>query len=153
MKPLKALMFVLALAPLSAAQADEDSASCTLTVVNALPAEGGIDPALSSLKPFLQAAQFKSWKSFKLVSQDAQTLKAGASAPYAAPNGTVTATYTSHSTNDAGKHRLKGAFELKTKKSSPRIVFTVDEGQPFLFAGEEHNGGILIYALSCKSTK
>ena len=38
-------------------------------------------------------------------------------------------------------------------KSTSKVTFALDEGGFFTVAGEGYSGGILIYALSCKTEK
>jgi hypothetical protein len=160
MKPLPSLLLalsllapsLLALAWTASARADAPGAArCTVRIVHALPGEGGIDPAITRLRPYLENPPFNTWHNFKLLSEKEEQLRPGASAAYPSPNGkTATVTYTEHAT-PAGKHTVRGVFEVEHARSKSKTGFALDEGKFFLVAGEKFNGGILIYSLSCKT--
>ena len=143
------LFGLLALA--GAARADPSSAArCSVKVINALPGEGVIDPAITRLRPYLQNPPFNAWHSFKLLSEKEQELMPGTSASYPLPNGkSATVTYTEHKPGE--RHTVRGIFQVETPRSNSKTGFTLDEGKFFLVAGERFNGGILIYSLSCKT--
>lgn len=126
-------------------------ASCTLTVVNALTPEGGIDPALARLRPYLESPAFKAWKTFKRLSEKDESLREGQTVKYTVPNGAINVTYTGHKLREDNKHALQATIQIDTPKIKTKTSFTVGEGRPFLSAGEPYNDGILIYALTCKT--
>lgn len=127
-------------------------ASCTLTVVHALAAEGGIDPALGRLRKYLESAAFKAWKTFKLLSEKQESIREGQTVKYAAPNGTVSVTYVGHKMR-GDQHAVQASINIETAKFKTKTTYTAGEDKPFLAAGESHNDGILIYALSCKTNQ
>lgn len=138
-------------APASLAQADTGGARCTVKVISALPGQGGIDPAITSLRARLQEPPFNSWHSFKLLSRKEEELKLGASASYPLPNGNhAVVTYREHKSG-GGKHVVRGVFHVDHAKATSETSFALDEGAFFLVAGEKWNGGILIYSLSCQT--
>ena len=149
--PLAALGLCLALSP--PAHADgAPSARCMLKVVNALPGEGTIDPALTRLRPYLQQPPFSHWKAFKLLSEKEEELRPGGNVHYPLPNGKeAVVTYTEHQ-NAAKKHVVRGIIQIETGKgATTKTAFALDEGGLFITAGEAFNRGTLIYALSCKT--
>ena len=127
-------------------------AACTLTVVHALAAEGGIDPALARLRKYLESPAFKAWKTFKLLSEKEETVREGQTAKYSVPNGAVSVTYSGHKVN-GDKHTVQASINIETTKLKTKTTYTAGEDKPFLAAGESHNNGILIYALSCKTNE
>lgn len=146
----------LVLSLFGTAHADDtaEPARCKLRVVHALPQAGGVDEKLAVLKGRLQRAPFGDWKTFRLLSEEERELKPGATAEYALPGGRkALVTFAKHSAADGGKHRVHGALRLEGGKSASKTDFTLDEGGLFLVAGSKHEGGILIYALGCKTEK
>jgi hypothetical protein len=128
------------------------AARCALKVVNALPGDGGIDPRITRLRPYLQQPPYTYWRTFKLLSEKEAELVPGASASYPLPNGrSATVTYTQHATAPDGKHLVRGVFHVDGPRATARTTFSLDEGGLFMVAGEKHAGGILIYSLSCKT--
>lgn len=129
---------------------ENEAASCSLRVVNALPGDGGVDEKLAPLKARLQRAPFLPWKSFRLLSEERRVLKPTESAEYELPGGRkARLVYTEHASTPDGKHHVRGSFALQGDRSSSRTMFSLDEGGVLLIAGQTHAGGILIYALSC----
>jgi hypothetical protein len=153
---LAALLFsVVTLGAARPALADKDNrgaARCMLKVVHALPGEGGIDPGITRLRPYLQQPPYTHWHSFKLLSQQEDEILPGATASYRLPdNRSAKVTYTEHGMSPGGKHLVRGVFHVEGPRASARTTFSLDEGGLFMVAGEKYNGGILIYSLSCKT--
>ena len=72
---------------------------------------------------------------------------------YALPQGRrAQVLYAEHAAAD-GKHVVRGTLTLHGGKSETRTMFALDEGGVLLVAGQKHEGGILIYALSCRTEK
>ncbi|MSP62968.1 MAG: hypothetical protein EXR72_22060 [Myxococcales bacterium] len=135
-------------------RADEPGARCLLRVVHALPQEGGVDEKLAPLKDRLTRAPFREWKTFKLLSTEERDLQPSAAAEYPLPGGQkASLLFAEHATSPEGKHLVRGSFKLEGGKSTSRTMFSLDEGGVLLVAGQKHAGGILIYALSCKTEK
>ena len=127
-------------------------ARCMLRVVHALPGEGGMDPAITRLRAWLQNPPFNQWKSFKLLSEKDQEIRPGGNAHYLLPNGKdAVVTYTEHKNNDK-KHTVRGIFQIESARGATmKTAFSLDEGGILMNAGEAFNRGTLIYALSCKT--
>ena len=141
-----------ALLPSARADGAAPLARCTLKVVNALPGPGGIDPAITRLRTYLEKPPFSHWKSFKLLSEKDDELHPGGSAHYKLPNGKdAVVSYTEH-LSVAKKHIVRGTLQVESAKgATAKTAFSLDEGGFFMFAGEDFNGGMLIYSLSCKT--
>src|SRR4051812_14371167 len=86
-------------------RADEPAppARCAIHSILATAGAGGVDPQLTRLRPYLERPPFSSWKSFKLLSQQEQTIAPGATAQYALPTGNdAVVTYARHELDPAG---------------------------------------------------
>jgi hypothetical protein len=147
----------ISLSALAGAARAEDApqapARCTLRVVHALEQAGGVDGKLALLKEKLSRPPFAAWKTFHLLSEEEQELKPGGEAQYALPDGRkATLTYAEHAHGEK-HHQVRGSLKLEGGKSASRTMFSLDEGGLFLVAGAKHAGGILIYAVSCKTEK
>lgn len=127
-------------------------ASCNVDIIHArTDGDGTMDGQLAGLAEDLKKPPFTSWKTFKLLDKSTASLAEGGSAPFNTPTGgRGTLTYTAHGSRD-GKHVIKLALEVPGNKSSTRSNVTLDEGGHVLVAGIKHQGGILIYAVSCKT--
>lgn len=128
------------------------AARCTLRVVHALPADGGLDPRLDPLRRRLSRPPFSFWKTFQLLSAQEQEIQPESSVEYPLPDGRkARLTYAEHDETPGGKHVVRGSLELEGARSRSRTMFALDEGGLFLVAGQRHGAGILIYALSCQT--
>ena len=146
--------FALLAAPV-AARADEPSARCTLRVIDARHDGSGVDPKISTLKPYLEREPFDDWKSFKLVKTKTTNLAPHGSDTEVLPNDhTATLTYVEHLMSPEGKHRVKLRLELQhgTRKGLT-TTFTLDEGQPLPIALQKKQTQateMLILGISCE---
>jgi hypothetical protein len=136
------------------ARADEaPTAKCAVRLIHAQHDEGGIDPRITLLRPYLQKEPFTAWKSFKLVYEQDVTV---------APESTVTfpvprdkqgeLTYVEHLMTPEGKHRLR--LRLAITHGERRVLnttFVLDEGGVLLHAGQKHENGMLILGVSCET--
>jgi hypothetical protein len=144
---------VLAAAPRARAEEEVD-ARCTLRVIHALPEEGGVDPQLAPLRARLLRPPFLFWKSFRLLSAQEKLLKPASTVEYQLPDGRkATLLYAEHALGPRGRHVVRGSFHLEGARSTARTMFALDEGGSFLVAGAKHQGGIIIYAVSCTTEK
>jgi hypothetical protein len=131
----------------------DESARCRFRVVHALPQEGAVDGKLSELRERLGRAPFREWKTFKLLSEEERDLKPTEAADFALPGGRRAQILFAEHATEGGKHVVRGTLTLTGKKKETRTMFALDEGGPLLVAGHKHQGGILIYALSCARGK
>ena len=158
------LLLALALVPLAAraegpaaptapapAPKPAPPATCTLKIIQALATPGEIDPKIKLLRAKLQEPPFNTWKTFKVLSEEGQSIASGASARYGAPEGSVTVTYSEHKVKEGGKHAIKATMSVETGKSQTKTTFTLDEGKHFLTVGPKHGEGTLIYSLTCST--
>lgn len=131
------------------ALADGGKAACTIDVIHArTDGDGSVDAQLAGLAEDLKKPPFTSWKTFKLLDKSSASLAEGASAPFNTPIGKAgSLTY-------AGREqaKLKLTIEVPGEKSNTRSNVRLDDGGHLLLAGIKHQGGILIYAVSCKSS-
>ena len=127
-------------------------ADCSVDVIHArTDGDGKIDGQLAGLAEDLKKAPFTNWKTFKLLDKSTASLAEGGSAPFNTPTGgRGSLTYTGHA-HRGGKHAIKLTIEVPGEKSNTRSNVTLDEGGHILVAGIKHQGGILIYAVSCKT--
>ena len=135
------------------APAKPGKALCVFKTVQALPdGDGTMDPAINMLREDLKRPPFTAWKTFKMLGRQEQELAEGATANYSTPDGrTASLTYSGHSVRE-GKHAIRVVFDIHgAGKSNAHTTLTLDEGGHFVVAGHKHQGGILIYAVSCKT--
>jgi len=136
------------------AAADEAPARCRFRVVHALLQEGDVDEKLAPLRDRLGRAPFREWRTFRLLSEEERDLKPTDAVEFPLPEGRrAQVLYAEHAAGPDGKHVVRGALTLTGKKKETRTMFALDEGGVLLVAGQKHAGGILIYALSCKTEK
>lgn len=148
-------VLVIACGLSASARADDgEAASCVLRVVSALPGPGGMDPNLAPLKARLERPPFLHWKTFHLISEAKHTLKPTESVEFALPGGrTARLVYAEHDVVPSGKHRVRGSLAIDGSQTAARTMFSLDEGGVLLIAGQPFEGGILIYALSCTTSR
>ena len=141
----------------AAARADEPPAPparCTLRVIHALPQPGGIDPRLPHLRWRLSRPPFSDWHTFKLMSEEQKEIAPTGKVDYPLPDGRhAELVYAEHALGPNGRHIVRGSLTIAGPKSHARTMFALDEGGVLLVADARHQGGILIYALSCKTEK
>lgn len=129
-----------------------DQATCRFKTVHALAGgDGSMDPRITMLREDLQKPPFTAWKTFRVLGDVEKRLSAGESASIDTPDGrTATLTYLGHDER-GGKHAVRGQLGFRGEKSDTRTAFTLDEGGHLVVAGHKHQGGILIYAITCKT--
>ena len=150
---MRSLALALLLLSLPARADDQPAARCTLRVVHALPQEGGVDDKLQPLRARLLRAPFREWKTFRLLSAEERELQPTGAVEYPLPEGRKAHLVYSEHAMEKGKHVVRGTLGLDGVRSSARTMFSLDEGGVLLVAGQRHAGGILIYALSCRTGK
>jgi hypothetical protein len=99
----------------------------------------------------LKRPPFNAWKNFRQHSERDLTNQPTVTAEFELPNGKrSTLTYLEHQT-DGKKHRLKLRLAvLDGDKKVLNTTFVLDEGGVVLQAGQTHEKGMLILALSCE---
>ena len=135
------------------ARADEPSANCSVRMIQALHEGAGIDPKITTLRPYLEKAPFTAWKQFKLLDEKELVLAPHASSSFALPNGREgTLSYVDHFVAKDGDHRLRLQLTiLDGKKKMLATTFVLDEGGVVLQAGQKLDTGLLILGFSCKT--
>jgi hypothetical protein len=148
-----ALALVSLVAP-RAARADE-SANCTVTIIHALHEEGGIDPKITRLRKLLETDSFAAFKSFQLLEEKKLQVKVSGSDRIALPNGKqATLTYLEHLKQADGRTRLR--LKLEIEDGGKKLLSTtigLEEGKPFVQAGQKHGKGLLVLGFACEAAK
>lgn len=148
-----ALLGLLLGSDLGGARADEAPARCKLQVVHATAGEGPFDERLRPLEARLRRAPFREWKTFKLLQEDEREIKPTSSVEFTLPEARkAELLFAERAVGADGKKLIRGSLKLDGPKSAARTMFSLDEGGVLLLAGHKHDGGILIYALSCRVT-
>lgn len=146
-----------AVALLAGGVARADQASCEVPIIHALPggsAKAEIDPQIGALRTYLTRPPFTAWHQFKLLDRKTLSIPEGGSQSFMMPNGRQsTLTFVGH-TGGPGEHRMRLKLEIEhaeKKHKDLATTFVLDEGGVVLHAGEQHEGGILILGISCKT--
>ena len=129
-----------------------DQATCVFKTVHALPGgDGSMDPAINMLREDLRRPPFTAWKTFHVLGREERQLARGASATFSTPDGkTAELRYDGH-VDRGTRHAIKAVLSMQGAKSAARTSLTLDEGGHFVVAGHKYQGGILIYAVTCRS--
>jgi hypothetical protein len=128
-------------------------AACAVDIIHArADGDGSIDPQLAGLAEDLKKPPFTSWKTFKRIDRKDAQLAEGASASFGTPGGgSGSLTYAGHLQRGGGRHAIKVVLDVPGGASNTRSHFTIDEGGHMMVAGLKYQGGILIYAVSCRT--
>lgn len=147
----------LAVAMLAGGAAFADSASCDIPVIHALPggaANPQLDPAIGTLRPYLTRPPFTAWHEFKLLDRKTLQVAQGGSQSFTLPNKRqATLAFLGHVPGQ-GEHRLRLRLTIDHTERKHRALdttFVLDEGGVVLHVGQQHQGGVLILAVSCKT--
>jgi hypothetical protein len=147
-----------AVALLAGGAAFAENASCDVPVIHALPggaANAQIDAAIGTLKPYLTRPPFTAWHQFKLLDRKNVQVAQGGSQSFILPNNRkATLSFLGH-TQGPGEHRLRLRLTIDHSEKHHRVLdttFVLDEGGVVLHVGQQHQGGVLILAVSCKTS-
>ena len=129
-----------------------DKATCVFKIIHASQGPtASMDPAINMLREDLKRPPFTAWNTFKVLARTPADLAEGATASFTTPDGhTALLTYSGH-VLQKDRHAIKAILDLRGGTSAARTTFTLDEGGHFVVAGHKHQGGILIYAITCKT--
>ena len=134
-----------------AAEETAAPAKCRLQVVHALPTDGGVDEKIKPLEERLRRPPFREWKTFRLLTEEERELRPTSSTEYQLPEGRkAELLFAERATVPTGKPQIRGSLKIEGPRSAARTMFSLDEGGVLLVAGHRHQGGILIYSLSCR---
>jgi hypothetical protein len=129
-----------------------ETATCVFKVVHASQGPSpSMDPAINMLREDLKRPPFTAWNTFKVMARNQADLAKGATATFRTPDGhTAVLTYAGHLPRK-DRHAIKAVLDLRGSTSAARTTLTLDEGGHFVVAGHKYQGGILIYAITCKT--
>lgn len=134
-----------------------EDASCDVPVIHAVPgaaANTSIDPRIGSLRSYLTRPPFTAWHQFKLLDRKKLQVTQGGSQSFVLPNQRqATLSFLGH-TQGPGEHRLRLRLRINHPEGKHRVLdttFVLDEGGVVLHVGQQHQGGVLILAVSCKT--
>jgi hypothetical protein len=127
-------------------------AKCNLRVVHATKDGSGVDPKLTPLRVYFEQPTFAAWHQFKLLEDKQLTIPPKGVANFDLPNGRKgTLTYVEHF-EEKKEHRLRIKLTIdRPDKRMLETTFVLDESGVVLQAGQRHEGGRLILAISCKT--
>jgi hypothetical protein len=151
------LGFLVSLALAGVARA-EAPARCEIPIIQAQPGGSSstqIDPQIGSLKPYLTKEPFTSYHDFKLVERKQLEVPMRGSASFTLPNNRqASLTFLGHIGGPGNHHRLRLQLVIDHTEKKHRAIdttFTLDEGGVMLHVGQQHQGGVLILGVSCKT--
>lgn len=159
------LSFVAAMlaAPLPASAAGKKSAvkvaaadqvQCTIRTAVGSEKKGGIDKRLSKLRKQFSKPPFSAFKSIKLLSTRSLNIAQGAAQRTTLPNSKVLKLTFKERLLAQGKQRLRLHLSItkpKSRKFLPGTLYTIADGGTLLVGGAQHQGGTLIFAITCKA--
>lgn len=134
-----------------------DTAQCEIPIIHALPggsAKTELDPQINLLRPYLTRPPFTAWHQFKQLDRKVLTIEENGSQTFVMPNGrSATLTFLGH-TPEAPHHRMRLKLDIEHRQKNHRdlaTTFTLDEGGVVLHVGQQHEGGVLILGITCKT--
>jgi hypothetical protein len=135
------LLASLLLVPVPGAQADS-AVKGEVLVILAKEEPGEIDARLKEM-PALQKPPFSSYKSMKVLSQNAVELSDERAATVALPNGR-TLQLTLLERMPDGRHKVQVSINAPGKQDYLPLLTVLASGEPFFVAGQSYQGGTLV---------
>jgi len=131
-----------------------DQVQCTIRAALGSEKAGGVDKRLVKLRKQFSKPPFSAFKSIKLLSTRALTIGQGASQRMTLPNSKVLKLTFKERLLAQGKQRLRLHLSItkpKSRKFLPGTLYTIADGGTLLVGGAQHQGGTLIFAITCKA--
>jgi len=135
------LLASLLLVPVPGAQADSPVKGEVLVIL-AKEEPGEFDARLKEM-PALQKPPFSSYKSMKVLSQNAVELSDERAATVALPNGR-TLQLTLLERMPDGRHKVQVSINAPGKQDYLPLLTVLASGEPFFVAGQSYQGGTLV---------
>ena len=136
-----------------AARADEAAVSGEVLVILAKEEPGEIDAQLKQL-PALQKPPFNGFKSMKVLSTNAVSLKGETPATVSLPNGRTLQLKLLERMPD-GRHKVQVSISRPGKKEQDYLplLTVIASGEPFFVAGQSYEGGTLVLGVRIGAAK
>ena len=114
-------------------------------------------PRSTCCEPYLSKPPFTAWHEFKLLDRKVLTLteQRRGSSSRCRTGAPATLTFLGH-TGGPGEHRMRLRLFIDHREKKHRVLdttFVLDEGGVVLHVGTEHEGGVLILGVSCKTQR
>jgi hypothetical protein len=135
------------------ALAEEAAASGEVLVILAKEEAGEIDAPLKQL-PALQKPPFSGFKSMKVLSTSAVSLKGEQPATVSLPNGRTLQLKLLERMAD-GRHKVQVSINRPGKKEQDYLplLTVIASGEPFFVAGQSYEGGTLVIGVRISGAK
>ena len=131
-----------------------DQVQCTIRTAVGSEKKGGIDKRLAKLRKQFSKPPFSAFKSIKLLNARTLTIGQGAAQRTTLPNNKILKLTFKERLLAQGKQRLRLHLSItkpKSRKFLPGTLYTIANGGTLLVGGAQHQGGTLIFAITCKA--
>jgi hypothetical protein len=145
---MRSLALLLLLAVSGTASAEGARVECTVRSVHALKTEGGLDAKLEPLRHILGKDPFTSYKTFRLLEEQARVLQEKVAAEFRLVNGkTLTLTFQERLIDEKERTKLRILVVYPGLNTQQKI----GDGATIPLVVGEHKGGSLLLATTCKT--